>query len=318
MIDAALRYYWYPVGRAADLGDRPLAVQLLDERVVLYRAGATVTAFKDLCVHRGTPLSLGWVDGEALVCAYHGWAYGPDGACVRIPSIDPSRAIPRKARATAYHAQERYGLIWVCLAEPQAPIPELWELEDATYRTVCLGPQRWETSAARMTENFFDVAHFAWLHPGLLGRRDQPLIPPFAVQRQGDEIHFETELPVPNEGVYQGEVNRYRFRVVLPFVTQFWRVLPDGQRAITTGVVAPVSAKQASRYIFLSRNFALDRPDQDFINYATTVMEQDRTAVERQRPEELPLDLSEELHIRGPDAAQIEYRRMLAEVGVRD
>jgi vanillate O-demethylase monooxygenase subunit len=318
VIDAALRQYWYPVAKTSDLEEQPIGIRLLDERVVLYRAAAGVTAFKDLCVHRGAPLSLGWVDGDALVCAYHGWAYAPDGACIRIPSIEPSRAIPRKARAVAYRAEERYGLIWVCLSEPRTPIPALGEVEDPAYRTIRLGPQCWETSAARMTENFFDVAHFAWLHAGLLGRRDRPRIPPLVVQRQHGEIHFEAELPVPDEAVYQGGVNRYRFRVVPPFVTQFWRVLPDGQRAVTTGVVAPVSAKQARRYVFLSRNFALDRPDEDFVNYATTVMEQDRRVVEQQRPEELPLDLSEELHIRGPDAAQIEYRRMLAELGVRD
>jgi hypothetical protein len=30
----------------------------------------------------------------------------------------------------------------------------------------------------------------------------------------------------------------------------------------------------------------------------------------------LPLDLSEELHLRGPDTAAIEYRRRLRELGV--
>jgi hypothetical protein len=30
----------------------------------------------------------------------------------------------------------------------------------------------------------------------------------------------------------------------------------------------------------------------------------------------LPLDLSEELHIKGPDAVAVQYRRMLAELGV--
>ena len=38
--------------------------------------------------------------------------------------------------------------------------------------------------------------------------------------------------------------------------------------------------------------------------------------VENQRPEELPLDLAEELHVKGPDAVALAYRRFLAELGV--
>jgi hypothetical protein len=46
------------------------------------------------------------------------------------------------------------------------------------------------------------------------------------------------------------------------------------------------------------------------------VTEQDRVIVEAQRPELLPLDLSEELHLRGTDAAAVEYRRALKRLGV--
>jgi len=46
------------------------------------------------------------------------------------------------------------------------------------------------------------------------------------------------------------------------------------------------------------------------------VFDQDRAVVESQRPVELPLDLSEELHLRGPDAGTLAYRRLLAEIGL--
>src|SRR5262249_12568002 len=46
-----------------------------------------------------------------------------------------------------------------------------------------------------------------------------------------------------------------------------------------------------------------------------TIMGQDRRIVEEQRPEELPVDLSEELHVRGPDAIAIRYRGLMAELG---
>jgi hypothetical protein len=47
-----------------------------------------------------------------------------------------------------------------------------------------------------------------------------------------------------------------------------------------------------------------------------TIYQQDFVVVGNQRPEELPLDLSEELHLKGPDADAVAYRRMMREIGV--
>ena len=72
----ALRRFWHPVMWADELADRPVATLLLDEPLAIVRLDGEVRAFKDLCVHRGTALSLGWVEaGSSLVCAYHGWTY---------------------------------------------------------------------------------------------------------------------------------------------------------------------------------------------------------------------------------------------------
>ena len=49
-------------GRVEDLQDEPLPVTLLDEQLVVVRLGDEIACFPDLCVHRGTALSLGWVD----------------------------------------------------------------------------------------------------------------------------------------------------------------------------------------------------------------------------------------------------------------
>jgi vanillate O-demethylase monooxygenase subunit len=82
----ALRRCWHPVARADELGEKPIPVTLLDEQLVIVRLGDEIACFPDLCVHRGTALSLAWVDdgsqpapdgsgtvGEpCLVCAYHG------------------------------------------------------------------------------------------------------------------------------------------------------------------------------------------------------------------------------------------------------
>ena len=67
---------------AADVARAPRAITLLDEPLVLWRDARGVPhVFRDVCVHRGTALSLGCVEGDELVCAYHGWRYRGDGAC---------------------------------------------------------------------------------------------------------------------------------------------------------------------------------------------------------------------------------------------
>ena len=85
----------------------------------------------------------------------------------------------------------------------------------------------------------------------------------------------------------------------------------DGARNITTlyFVARPIGERETQFYFGLARNFALDQPDEIFAQRNREVTEQDRRIVEAQRPEELPLDLSAELHLRGTDAAAVEYRQ---------
>lgn len=112
-----LSQFWYPILWSKEVTDKPVAVKLLDQPLVIWRANGQLSAFYDLCIHRGAALSLGWVNGDQLVCGYHGWNYAADGSCTRIPSLPPEREIPSKARAKAYRVEERHGLIWVCLGE---------------------------------------------------------------------------------------------------------------------------------------------------------------------------------------------------------
>jgi phenylpropionate dioxygenase-like ring-hydroxylating dioxygenase large terminal subunit len=80
----SFRHYWHPVAYTSDLGDGPMKVRLLDQDLVIVRLAGQVCALYDLCVHRGTPLSLGFVDRDRLRCAYHGWAYDCSGACTQL------------------------------------------------------------------------------------------------------------------------------------------------------------------------------------------------------------------------------------------
>jgi vanillate O-demethylase monooxygenase subunit len=63
--------------------------------------------------------------------------------------------------------------------------------------------------------------------------------------------------------------------------------------------------------MLVGRNFGLDQPADKLIEFTLKIWEQDRVLIESQRPVALPLDLREELHLRGADAPSVVYRRMM-------
>src|SRR5712691_9698104 len=76
-------------------------------------------AMRDLCPHRGIPLSAGWFDGETVTCKYHGWRFEPcSGQCREIPSLTSHETLdPTKIFAGAFPCEERDGYAWVYMPE---------------------------------------------------------------------------------------------------------------------------------------------------------------------------------------------------------
>ena len=119
------RSFWHPVAWSHEVADRPVAVTLLGEPLVaVRRPTGEVAVYVDECPHRGAPLSLGRLEGDELVCAFHGWRFGPDGAATCIPALGPDAPIPSRARLAQPAAVcERYGIVWVALDEPRLADP---------------------------------------------------------------------------------------------------------------------------------------------------------------------------------------------------
>ncbi len=181
-----LTRFWYPVAFSRDVKAAPVAIQLLDEKLVLYRHDKGISAAQDLCLHRGVPLSMGWIEGNDLVCKYHGFRYAPNGQCIDIPA-HPGAAIPPKLCLKTFPTIEKYGLVWTTL-DPTAPpiLPKFDEWDDPGY--ICVMPDSVDLDAAagRQLEGFLDVAHFAWIHTGTFGDRSNPIVPRYEVTPQAD------------------------------------------------------------------------------------------------------------------------------------
>jgi phenylpropionate dioxygenase-like ring-hydroxylating dioxygenase large terminal subunit len=324
----AMRNFWHPVMYASELDDRPHKAVLLDEELVVVRLGGEVRCFRDLCLHRGTALSLGWVEGERLRCAYHGWTYDRTGQAVDIPAR-PELSGHLKVQLTRYPVREKDGLIWVSLVEdPAFPIPEFPEYGDAAYRTVEVPAYDWNCSAARRIENYVDFAHFAWIHDGVLGSRERPEVPDHEVVRQGGELRFgypdfvEPSSISKNEGLdATGEAidSDIAYRLFMPFTVLLEQRVPDDKHYVLFFSVCPVGRRNVRNFTFMSRDYAMEEEtDRKMIEFNDLVVSQDRPIVESQRPEELPVDLSAELHVRGVDAVSLDYRRWLIEIARRE
>lgn len=320
-----LRNYWTPVATSAEVTPTPVKRMMLGEQLVVWRTSADGEAavMKDLCIHRGAALSGGSVQDGSIVCPYHGWSYGQDGTCTHIPSLPDGATIPKKAKAIAYPVREAFGLVWVALGDEPAPFPDYLHgiAADPAYRMCYVKSYDWRTSAGRVLENAMDFSHFNFVHQGYTELADGPVIKPYEVARSAtgftyayDDGHLLREYTVEFPFIVHD-----RKSVVNPDGGQTWSDQGAGQAGdctLLTFIAAPVTDALTRIHVLVSRNHALDKPDSDFTGGFDVVMEQDRVIVESQRPEQIPTDLRDELHLRLPDQHAILYRRMLREIDV--
>lgn len=131
-----LRDLWYMAALGGALKPGALRRQmLLGEPVLLGRTrDGRAFAMRDICPHRGVPLSAGQMMGDNTIeCPYHGWRFRTDGACSAIPSFVEGQDIdPAKLRVRAYRLLEQDGLLWVFMpaagrenAEPDCAPPKI-------------------------------------------------------------------------------------------------------------------------------------------------------------------------------------------------
>ena len=317
MAQRSLENYWHPIARCGEVSDQPRRFHLLGTELVAFRDDDGVAVFKDVCIHRGSALSLGSVIDGRLRCAYHGWEYDRAGTCVKIPSLPPGSSVPNKARAIAYRVEERYDLVWVAIGEPVAPIP-VWprgEFGADGYHTHLSSVNIWRTNAGRATESFMDYSHFPFVHPNLLAPPDQTLVPDAEIEQTEYGLKYQYETVEPESpSSKEGDVVVFEYYLYFPFTVHVKKVTPDGGETYVSLLTSPQQHNLTTLYIIFVRNYALDTPDDSFDHFSNRVLEQDRRIVESQRPEQIPLDLREELHLKVPDAATLAYRELLGEL----
>ena len=176
---------WYVVAFAAELQHSLLKRTVVGRRLVLYRtlAGAPV-ALDDRCAHRSFPLSSGTLDGDTVVCGYHGLRFDPRGDCIEVPS---QKTCPKGIGVRSYPLVERGPFIWGWLgdlpADP-AKIPATPWLEDGDW-THSQGYIHLPGNYVSLHENLLDLTHLSFVHAKSFGTPDYASAPYDAELEEG-------------------------------------------------------------------------------------------------------------------------------------
>ena len=64
--------------------------------VCLARVGGELSALDNICPHREGPLGQGWVEGNAVVCPWHSWAFDVRTGAAEYPAGERVAVYPVK------------------------------------------------------------------------------------------------------------------------------------------------------------------------------------------------------------------------------
>ncbi len=180
--------HWHPVLLAKDLGRRPRAVTLHGRELVLFRtASGNLAALGNTCPHRRARLSDGWVEGERVVCPYHGFRYACDGA-------GESAGTPKMhLTATRFDVREGHGALWVRAHDGEdRPLPPLgregYQYFDTFVHDI-------ECPLETVLDIFSEVEHTPTTHALFGYRRDSLDHIELSVETSAHEVRVVNEGP---------------------------------------------------------------------------------------------------------------------------
>ena len=162
-----IRDCWYVAGRSEDFGRELTPLTMLEDRIVIYRdTGGRAVALEDACPHRKLPLSKGTIEGDNVVCGYHGLTFDCSGECVIAPTqLDNP---PRRAAVHSYPAVDRWGFLWLWMGAAEAADPNLIidipNFDNPTWGKTPKGSMSMDSHYLYIIDNLLDPSHVAWVH----------------------------------------------------------------------------------------------------------------------------------------------------------
>lgn len=287
----ALRRCWQPVARIQDLTEGPQRAVLLGEALAVFLTeGGKPAVVADRCAHRGASLSMGKVAGDSIQCPYHGWEWGGDGACTRIPSLPDQSQIPSRARIPAFPVREQWGLVWTVLEEPLGGLPTLPWFDAETWTWGHGTPFELPVSFGIMIENFRDVSHFAFVHQATLGAMPE-VIEPLEPESNGLEVTLRRKVEWGDDAAaVWGALQEMHYHVIAPNFTSGRILTGDGERCLLHAARA-ISATESAHYWIEGGLENFDEESlENAIAYDWRIYAEDLPIISAIQPPELPLD----------------------------
>lgn len=225
--------YWYVVAASDALQPGDIKEIVFWRRsIAVYRGQDGVArALENRCAHRQLKLTAGEVQGDTLICQYHGWGYDGAGRCVHIPHELFGRKQP-DIRVTSFPVRERYGFVWIFPGDPEVakrkPLPELPELEGPDAWSVSPCEYVWKAHHSMALDNVSDYTH-GWLH-----RKWQPFKEPKLLDYEtvGDSVVLHYDAKIGDGPIMRWFVDRKRLasnKIRLEYDYPYHRSDTDGE-----------------------------------------------------------------------------------------
>ncbi len=242
---------WFCVGRKDELpapGDHLVCDVVGDSILITRTRDGSLSAYANLCRHRGSQLSLapgkptqtsigpsGTFHGS-IQCAYHAWTYSLNGRLRSAPFLDETDGLRKDELPLHPVGIETWGgFIWIHL-EPEKSTPIATQFQESqgylasyplsdlrsAFRIVYQVSANWKA----IVENFNECYHCGPVHPEL-----SELVPAFK-QRGGSELNWEKGIPhregawtftrsgtsnrAPFPGLTQDEIARHKGQLIYP------------------------------------------------------------------------------------------------------
>lgn len=290
---------WYVAAWSTEVTRQPVRRVICEQPVVLFRTSRDKpVALVDRCAHRAFPLSAGRTVGDSIECGYHGFTYGADGACTKVPA---QSTIPERARVASYPLHEKDGWVWIWMGAPEdadpADIPDTHWMVDPGWATVTHSVH-FRCRAELIHDNLLDLTHESFLHKTTVGD-DYIYEHGITVEVQGNVVNVDRLMPsVEAPPLYaetmgiSGNYDRFHcteffvpnLHVLHSGITGEGRPRAEGYLIKVLNGITPIDEHNSWYYYAFSRNFAVENTEatEQLKGGLATVLQEDADALEAQ------------------------------------
>tara|TARA_B100000886_G_scaffold71038_2_gene45229 strand:- start:42189 stop:43475 length:1287 start_codon:yes stop_codon:yes gene_type:complete len=151
---------------------KPSEIKILDKNLVIWEKNNEIIVQDNACLHRGGPLSEGYIDEESknLRCSYHGWEFNNDGSILSIPQ-QSNNCKTCKLKQKTYDTYKNCHILWINLNNTYCEFPEHIKKNNQNISSDIFVAEL-PYSMNILLENLFDPSHVPFAHHKLQSTRD--------------------------------------------------------------------------------------------------------------------------------------------------